>query len=939
MEVGEGNAGWERLLEAQSEYIANLQRMLHTACQNAAPNSGQEGAAGEPVSRDAPQDTSHKTHSMASAPGSVAASSGTPQSHGTETMQRVSHLRPQQPLPADEGAGSCALERLAAAAEACGEPSQSDRMRGTGSIGAGGAAACGAIAGATSGAGGTSSAIGPVGGYPGVGLTGSVSSLASAATANTQQATVIPTPASDGAGRSDPVVPSIGNMGSVGLVIPAYQDGAAARYEETANEVLRLRLQKSQHEELRGQLSRAENQLRRLSPHAVFQLRSYLERQFREQHTAAQVQEPLVRLLECLCTVCRIEVGALTHINLLNAIRKLFRDPHSFTAKLSHLPQMTSEEAKGLAPFLLHSAQYRRAREKDPSRCPLAVNECYEAFHAWLSAFYLFSVVSDQVLPTTQALERQEWLLRQLSTQAEKSEFPSTSGVPSPSNVSIPPVPVTQAPVPVPPSPSSVSATSGHVLTTPVRMATAGRLARGSAGTNRANAVASPIGRLRSAADSARALGSPVPPRSSPVHVRNRPAAEQASVPTSGIEQSRSPSPGSIRAMGTGILRQRPHAGGGTAAAGHAGFGSTASARPGLAVRGGHSSVASVSSGSWTQRRDSHVQMAHVTESGSSIRGGHASTLSGSGAVQRRDSHVQMAQGVDGNSNTASGISSTGVSSAGVAAAAAAAQAAGIRNKSPLDSPGLTRVQSEKVIVPARSPRAGRKESRSPSPGTGRASPAAPPPRAMRPLERISNATRDDAGVGQARGMQRRILSPSQSEGSLNSTQRMVSAPTGYQGSLRSVQVRTQAPGPPLPGGRSGSGPGSGAGGGSSSRLSAVTSGRGAGNRPLARPMSPDKGGGAPRHEGGLVDATPRSADSGRGCGLGSLDSYAGSRDCTRSHVTSFESSGSEDDDDDFGPRRRRLSAKQYEALVRCAEQVVAVSAAGSVAAMPYAPP
>ena len=25
------------------------------------------------------------------------------------------------------------------------------------------------------------------------------------------------------------------------------------------------------------------------------------------------------------------------------------------------------------------------------------VNECYDAFHAWLSAFYLFSVVSDQV--------------------------------------------------------------------------------------------------------------------------------------------------------------------------------------------------------------------------------------------------------------------------------------------------------------------------------------------------------------------------------------------------------------------------------------------------------------------------------------------------------------------------------------------------------------
>eukprot|EP00971_Amphidinium_carterae_P228958 4542065-Amphidinium_carterae.1 len=33
---GSRPTGWERLLEAQSEYIANLQRMLHSACQNAA---------------------------------------------------------------------------------------------------------------------------------------------------------------------------------------------------------------------------------------------------------------------------------------------------------------------------------------------------------------------------------------------------------------------------------------------------------------------------------------------------------------------------------------------------------------------------------------------------------------------------------------------------------------------------------------------------------------------------------------------------------------------------------------------------------------------------------------------------------------------------------------------------------------------------------------
>ncbi|CAJ1390139.1 unnamed protein product, partial [Effrenium voratum] len=88
---------------------------------------------------------------------------------------------------------------------------------------------------------------------------------------------------------------------------------AIAHHEDitnVSNEVLQLRLLKTQHEELKSQLSRAEAQLRRLSPHAVFQLRSYLEKHFREPGLALQVQESIVRLIQCLFAVFKMEVEA-----------------------------------------------------------------------------------------------------------------------------------------------------------------------------------------------------------------------------------------------------------------------------------------------------------------------------------------------------------------------------------------------------------------------------------------------------------------------------------------------------------------------------------------------------------------------------------------------------------------------------------------------------
>eukprot|EP00439_Symbiodinium_sp_Y106_P035294 s4370_g4.t1 len=187
--------------------------------------------------------------------------------------------------------------------------------------------------------------------------------------------------------------------------------------------------------ELKSQLSRAEAQLRRLSPHAVFQLRSYLEKNLREPSLAVQVQEAIVRLMQCLLAIFKVEVPSLTAEALLSGARKLFRDPHSFTSKLCGMAAFSSDEAKKLAPFLTSGSQFRRVREKE-------VNECYEALHGWLSAFYTYSSVSDQVGITVQQLEKQEWLLRRLNNQALDSllvpAVPSSSasaasgGVPAP---------------------------------------------------------------------------------------------------------------------------------------------------------------------------------------------------------------------------------------------------------------------------------------------------------------------------------------------------------------------------------------------------------------------------------------------------------------------------------------------------------------------------
>ncbi|CAK9023718.1 unnamed protein product [Durusdinium trenchii] len=133
-----------------------------------------------------------------------------------------------------------------------------------------------------------------------------------------------------------------------------------------------------------------------------------------------QLQEPIVRLLQCLFAVFKMEVSSFTAEAMLSGVRKLFRDPHSFTSKLCSMPPFSTEEAKKLAPFLTSGSQFRRVREKE-------VNECHDALHTWLSAFYTYSSVSDQVAVTLHQLEGQELLLHRLNNQDLQS-VPNTGG-------------------------------------------------------------------------------------------------------------------------------------------------------------------------------------------------------------------------------------------------------------------------------------------------------------------------------------------------------------------------------------------------------------------------------------------------------------------------------------------------------------------------------
>lgn len=564
-------------------------------------------------------------------------------------------------------------------------------------------------------------------------------------------------PADEGAGSYPPEKAICGDS----VEVPQ----AVAHHEEittVSNEVLRLRLLKSQHEELKAQLSRAEAQLRRLSPHAVFQFRSYLEKHFREPGLAMHLQEPIVRLIQCLFAIFHMEVTAFTAEAMLSGVRKLLRDPHSFTSKLSSMPAFSSDEAKKLAPFLTSGSQFRRVREKE-------VNECHELLHAWLSSFYTYSSVSDQVSITIQQLENQEWLLRRLNHQEDGHQVQQVAGHASQANHVAPTASVQ------PRSPNG----------------TVGSSQGGSRNANSARVTASPLSRSR------RALQGIAPISARPVQ------PGRARAETEGGSRSQSPAQ---------AVRNQPR------------------------FRG----IPSVAFGS-------------------------------SGSVSAKPAHATAPVG-----RTGSGIGRQ-------------------RAETAPAGEGLGRVHSEKALT--RSPRtAARRDSRSPSPGTGRASPLAP-------LQRHASSR---ISAPAFRGRRDGPISPSPSEGAIGSiptAQRMVSAPV----ELASKSVAVRSTKTPATSARV-----------SSNRHSATAPpGRAlhsASAKTAARYGSPDKGGGAPREQG--AEATPRTCHRSR------LDDACAAKHCK-------DEASLEDSEDGH---IRRLSEKQYEALVRCAQQVVALSGAGGLA-------
>lgn len=739
---------------------------------------------------------------------------------------------------------------------------------------------------------------------------------------------------------SVPVAPGATAGGTVGVT---------AQYEQTANEVLRLRLLKSQHEEIRQQLIRVEGQLRRLPPHAVFQFRAYLERNLRDYSLASQVQQPIIRLLECLCVVCKIDVTGLTPEALLSSARKLLRDTHNFTTKLSSTPHLSGEEVKGLAPFLLAGAQYRRVREKE-------VNDCYEAFHAWLSAFYIFSSVSDQIAPTAEALSAQEWLLRRLNGQVVEQQ-PLRNAAPA----LVPPV---GARTPAPPSASAAAAAAAaaagpNAVASPsapqrAQLATGGSCTSGGTttrpsvggggsghgGHGHGDSQGPPGGRIGGASGHSRI------PRSSGLTSpgsRGRPGI----VPTSPSAPRASP------------LHSRPRA-------------DTAGAHPPSADRAGG------------------IHVGGMYSSRSPSPGACVSALRLSGGLPLRGGGGGVA-GIAGGTGSAGGPGSTSAPAAGAAAAssAAAVSAAGRRNSigndashvdpvagvglgttSKASSPGLTRVQSEKVLH-ARSPRAtgatsssgcaaggaaagsergvghGHSHgggsghalgSRSPSPtsggqagtagiGTGRAmSPVPAMSQCARPFggaaaharsERRANTGSGGAGGGAAASS---AHSQQQPDGPQHHHQprRMVSAPSGSSAETAArvtVRVKSNAA----------------SAGHTKLRLSAPQAGR-SGGRQGGRLNSPGPPRGTEHETAAGSGKTPRGGGGSGAADPGGPNSGARERERPGAVPEVHEedlSDGLQDDDDDdlgYGPHRRRLSAKQYEALVRCAQQVVALS-------------
>lgn len=202
------------------------------------------------------------------------------------------------------------------------------------------------------------------------------------------------------------------------------------RIQETASEVLRLRLAQSQHKQLESQLRGAAERLQQLPADKVLQLRGYLEQGLRpgaRPGTLGSVNggvdpESLLGLMECLCIVCDAGIKTRRQEDLLVATKRLMQDPMGLISQLVNLPAAPSSQSRRLAPYLLCCDSGWRGQVNE-------AGHCYETIRAWLSCYYQFSLISGQVQLTNDQLHKQESLLEELSKDVEPG--PATGPIPT----------------------------------------------------------------------------------------------------------------------------------------------------------------------------------------------------------------------------------------------------------------------------------------------------------------------------------------------------------------------------------------------------------------------------------------------------------------------------------------------------------------------------
>mmetsp|Transcript_44694 Transcript_44694/g.103312 ORF Transcript_44694/g.103312 Transcript_44694/m.103312 type:complete len:593 (-) Transcript_44694:107-1885(-) len=190
------------------------------------------------------------------------------------------------------------------------------------------------------------------------------------------------------------------------------------RVQDVAAEVLRLRLLQTQHQQLDADLQAATEVLKKLPAESIFQFRAYLDTGLRQSTRLVTLGtlnggggvdcESLLGLLECICLVCKVRLLTRRPEELLRAMHRLLRDPAAFIEHLTLLPVAPLSESKCLAPFLLSSDRGWMGRFNEAGRC-------YEALRAWLASYYQHSLASVDMETTSEELQRNEQLLRELS--------------------------------------------------------------------------------------------------------------------------------------------------------------------------------------------------------------------------------------------------------------------------------------------------------------------------------------------------------------------------------------------------------------------------------------------------------------------------------------------------------------------------------------------